>query len=164
MQSEQSKLGHLCLNLIYIELAVLYGLHSKVSREIFFLFLHKNMLQYSFRYNMYYNEYHNICFVLFFFVQKNKKIINIFWLTHCRLSELPHTIYWRSSISILGTSGYVILKFQMVELHVFANSGDPDQTPHSVASDLGLHCLSTALLRVSRLQLVNEKSPWLKSF
>ena len=23
-----------------------------------------------------------------------------------------------------------------------ANSGDPDQTPHSVASDLGLHCLS----------------------
>ena len=22
-----------------------------------------------------------------------------------------------------------------------ANSGDPDQTPHSVASDLGLHCL-----------------------
>ena len=27
----------------------------------------------------------------------------------------------------------------MIEL--FANSGDPDQTPHSVASDLGLHCL-----------------------
>ena len=22
-----------------------------------------------------------------------------------------------------------------------ANSGDPDQTPHSLASDLGLHCL-----------------------
>ena len=22
-----------------------------------------------------------------------------------------------------------------------ANSGDPNQTPHSVASDLGLHCL-----------------------
>ena len=27
----------------------------------------------------------------------------------------------------------------MTEL--FANSGDPDQTPHSEASDLGLHCL-----------------------
>ena len=27
----------------------------------------------------------------------------------------------------------------MVEL--FANSGDPDQTPRSAASDLGLHCL-----------------------
>ena len=27
----------------------------------------------------------------------------------------------------------------MVEL--FANSGDPDQMPHSALSDLGLHCL-----------------------
>ena len=27
----------------------------------------------------------------------------------------------------------------MVKL--FANNGDPDQIPHSVASDLGLHCL-----------------------
>ena len=32
---------------------------------------------------------------------------------------------------------------------LFANSGDPDQTPHSVASDLGLHCLSITLLGVS---------------
>ena len=24
---------------------------------------------------------------------------------------------------------------------MLANSGDPDQTPHSVASDLSLHCL-----------------------
>ena len=24
---------------------------------------------------------------------------------------------------------------------LFANNGDPDQMPHSVASDLGLHCL-----------------------
>ena len=41
----------------------------------------------------------------------------------------------------------------MVEL--FANSGDPDQTPHSAASDLGLHCLPVTLLGVSRLQWVN---------
>ena len=40
----------------------------------------------------------------------------------------------------------------MVEL--FANSGDPDQTPHSGASDLGLHCLPITLLGVSRLQWV----------
>ena len=40
----------------------------------------------------------------------------------------------------------------MVEL--FANSGDPDQTPHSAASDQGLHCLSITLLGVSRLQWV----------
>ena len=39
----------------------------------------------------------------------------------------------------------------MVEL--FANSGDPDQMLHSVASDLGLHYLPITLLGVSRLQL-----------
>ena len=38
----------------------------------------------------------------------------------------------------------------MVEL--FANSGDPDQMPHS---DLGLHCLPITLLGVSRQQWVN---------
>ena len=38
----------------------------------------------------------------------------------------------------------------MVEL--YANTGDPDQTPHSAASDLGLHCLPNILLGVSRLQ------------
>ena len=37
-----------------------------------------------------------------------------------------------------------------------ANSGDPDQMPHSVASDLGLHCLSITHLGVSQLQWVNE--------
>ena len=38
----------------------------------------------------------------------------------------------------------------MAEL--FANSGDPDQMPHSVASDLCLYCLPITLLGVSRLQ------------
>ena len=33
---------------------------------------------------------------------------------------------------------------------LFANSGDPDQMPRSVASDLGLHCLAITLLWVSR--------------
>ena len=37
---------------------------------------------------------------------------------------------------------------------LFANSGDLDQTPRSVASDLGLHCLTITLLGVSRLQWV----------
>ena len=44
----------------------------------------------------------------------------------------------------------------MAEL--FANSGDPDQMPHSVASDLGLHCLPITLLGVYRLQWVKEES------
>ena len=37
---------------------------------------------------------------------------------------------------------------------LFANSGHPDQTPRSVASDLGLHCLPITLSRVSGLQWV----------
>ena len=40
---------------------------------------------------------------------------------------------------------------------LFANSEDPDQTPRSAASDLGLHCLPITLLRISRLQ-------WVKAF
>ena len=39
---------------------------------------------------------------------------------------------------------------------LFANSGDPDQTPRSAASDLGLHCLPSTLLHVSRLQWVKS--------
>ena len=39
-----------------------------------------------------------------------------------------------------------------------ANNGDPDQTPRSAASDLGLHCLPITFLGVSRLQWV-EQSP-----
>ena len=39
---------------------------------------------------------------------------------------------------------------------VFANSEDPHQTPHSAASDLGLHCLPVTLLGVSQLQRVKE--------
>ena len=29
-------------------------------------------------------------------------------LTHCRLNELPHTIYWKSPFSVLGRWGYEI--------------------------------------------------------
>ena len=41
----------------------------------------------------------------------------------------------------------------MVEL--FANSGDPDQTPHPAATDMGLHCLPITRLGISSLQWVN---------
>ena len=41
---------------------------------------------------------------------------------------------------------------------LFANSGDPDQTPHSAASDLDLHCLPKTRFGVSRLQWVNYNS------
>ena len=35
---------------------------------------------------------------------------------------------------------------------LFANSGDPDQMPHSAAADLGPHCLPISLCMVSRLK------------
>ena len=35
---------------------------------------------------------------------------------------------------------------------LFANSGKPDQTLHSAACDLGLHCLPITLFGVSRLK------------
>ena len=41
---------------------------------------------------------------------------------------------------------------------LFANIGDPDQMPHSAASDLGLHCLPSTLLRVSQLHWVKHKT------
>ena len=51
----------------------------------------------------------------------------------------------------------------MVKL--YANSGDPDQTPCSAASDLGLHCLPVTPLEVSQylgqilhLNFVSERS------
>ena len=40
------------------------------------------------------------------------------------------------------------------KVELFANSADPDQTPHNAASDLGLHCLPISILGVSRLQWV----------
>ena len=40
---------------------------------------------------------------------------------------------------------------------LFANSGYPDQTPHSAASGLGLHCLPSTLLRISRLQHIYSR-------
>ena len=70
------------------------------------------------------------------------------------MNEIPHTMYWRILISILGMSGYVSYsERKMVE--IFANSGEADQMPGSAASHLGLHCLPITLLGVSRLQWVN---------
>ena len=43
---------------------------------------------------------------------------------------------------------------------LFANSGDPDQTPHSVASELGLHCLPITLLRQATVAQLDAPSDW----
>ena len=50
---------------------------------------------------------------------------------------------WMTLFRILGVSGvayhfYLILDRKKI---LYANSVDPDRTPHSAASDLGLQCL-----------------------
>ena len=50
----------------------------------------------------------------------------------------------------------------MVEL--FANSGDPDQTPRSVGSGLALQFLSDTRLGASSLQWTNFLFPAVSSF
>ena len=62
-----------------------------------------------------------------------------------RLNKLPQTIFWTSQISILGMSGYAILVFLEKMAKLFANSGDPDQMPHSAGSDLSLPYLAINL-------------------
>ena len=39
---------------------------------------------------------------------------------------------------------------------LLVNSRDPNRTPHSVASDLGLYCLPVTLMGVSRLKWVHR--------
>ena len=44
---------------------------------------------------------------------------------------------WTSPFPVLGVTG-LLFRFYSISI---ANSEDPDQTPRSAASDLGLHCL-----------------------
>ena len=44
-------------------------------------------------------------------------------------------------------SGYMTWIFLKKMVELFANSEDPDQMPHSAASDLGLHCLPVTQFR-----------------
>ena len=51
------------------------------------------------------------------------------------------------SISSLSSVWLVVLLLCFIEMPVInANSVDPDQTPRSAASDLGLHCLPVSHL------------------
>ena len=56
----------------------------------------------------------------------------------------------------------VLLQYYcFIEIPIFrANSEDPDQTPRSAASDLGLHCLSMSILRDTRHKWVNALQAW----
>ena len=68
-------------------------------------------------------------------------------------------IYWASPFVILGVPGLFCRFYSIVfKENPVANNVDPDKTPHYVASDLGLHCLSMILLRVSMKEWFNSLS------
>ena len=48
------------------------------------------------------------------------------------------------------------LLFQFLQKVPLANTVDPDQTPHNVASDLGLHCLPMTLFTGFQLNGFNN--------
>ena len=62
----------------------------------------------------------------------------------------------KSSFLFGGVSSILSLLFYFCRKILFANNVDPDQMPHYVASDQGLHCLPMTLLRVSRLKWVKK--------
>ena len=67
---------------------------------------------------------------------------------------------WTGPFPISEVSYQFLLLPCFIKITVFnVNSIDPDQTPHSAASDLGLHCLLMSLLWDARLKWV--KMPYL---
>ena len=74
-----------------------------------------------------------------------EKSIGLNWLKH--MNSLTHCIMVDSSVVICWTSLFVILASILSLLLyfcweiLFANKVNPDQTPHYVASNRGLHCL-----------------------
>ena len=57
--------------------------------------------------------------------------------------------HWASPFVILGVLSLWLFFLYLMEF-LLVNDEDPDQMPHYVASDLGLHCLPVTLLQVSR--------------
>ena len=69
------------------------------------------------------------------------------------LSGFFHLTSLYRPISYIRNVWLVFFITMVVEISVFnANSVDSNQKLHSVASDLGLHCLSVSLLWVTRLK------------
>ena len=59
------------------------------------------------------------------------------------------------SISVFRVVGQYFSFFSNFKRNLFANSGEPDQTPHFVASDLVFHCLPMSHKKAARLIWVN---------
>ena len=82
-----------------------------------------------------------------------KKYFNPF-----KLNRISHYYQWDRYISVLRVvSRYFTFSFKFSLNILLANSGDPHQMPHSVPSDLGLHCLPMSHKKEARLLWVNMK-------
>ena len=72
-------------------------------------------------------------------------------LTHFRLNKLPphhHTLYTNFNFRYVRLCGLDIPREKWQNYL----QGDPDQTPHCMVSDTGVHCLPVTLLGVSKLK------------
>ena len=57
------------------------------------------------------------------------------------------SVLWTGPFVIEGVTGKFLLSKYFIQIPVFnANIVNPDQTPRSAASDLGLHCLQISFL------------------
>ena len=63
--------------------------------------------------------------------------------------DFATVICWTSPFVILEMSDLVCRLFYFGWEILLTNSVDSEQTPHYMASDLGMHCLPMTLLRVS---------------
>ena len=90
--------------------------------------------------------------------KQNPHISGIIDLTVRDNDHLPIIFWWAFPLYMLdksicyfkGVTLIIWFLFYFLTENPVANTADPDQTPHYVASDLGLHCLPLTLLRVSR--------------
>ena len=78
-------------------------------------------------------------------------------LTHCILVDSSTVICWTSPFVILGVSGLFVTFILLFMENPVSNSVDPDQMPHYVASDLGLHCLPMTCFQVSQQEWVKTQ-------
>ena len=76
--------------------------------------------------------------------------IDLIHLIHfCRMVSSTVTL-WAGPFLMEGVSDWFLLLPRFIEIYVSVeNSVDPDQTPRSVASDVGLHCLPKSHNNVS---------------
>ena len=65
--------------------------------------------------------------------------------------EFPTIIKWTSPSLFSGLLGGIFHFYSNFDRKLLANGGDPDQTPHSAVSDLGLHCLHMSHKKDTRL-------------